>query len=254
MKKKKNITISQVNSVSFLIESSRFSYIIKKSCHDFEEKVVCTGAGFNAEKIFQKLEELKFFEQKYSYVDVSVLNNQFTLIPAVHFEESLAETFLNYTVPFSSSQGLRFNLVPQFDLVLAFYYPEELENIFSKASEKVRITHSGFKFLSKIKGSEKRDGIFLNTSGRYFETAVVENEKLLLYNIYPYAAVEDIIYFLRIISKNTGADLLHTDLYYFGRLEEESMNIENLIPYFRNIYPGTDVKFERVNYTILDLL
>ncbi len=258
LRNKKDISIAQLlTSVSFLFERNKFSYIERQGKNNYKMEFFTEtrlSSPSHPEEVVRQLKENQFFDEKYSLIDVSILTNKFTLIPAEHFDEDLAETYLNYTVPFSENQALRFNLIPQFDLVIVFYYPEELENIFSESSQKVRVTYTGFKFLSKIKSSDRKDGVFLNTYQEYFEVAVVRNEKLILYNVYPYAVVQDILYFLEVISKNIKFPLSESDLYYFGNIEDQKGNLAKLSLEFKTVSPGVDDDFERINFTILDLV
>ncbi|MDR2122935.1 MAG: DUF3822 family protein [Flavobacteriaceae bacterium] len=257
LKTKKRSYSSLVTSASFLFENKKVSCIKKQEKEYLEKEVFHTEsmfAVFDKEKILQKLKENKFFEQKYTFIDVSVLNDKFTLIPTEYFDEDTAEVFLNYNVPFFKNVGIRFNLVPQFDLVLVFYYPEELENIFTEFSDKIRITHTGFKFLSKIKSNPEKNGFFITTYDDCFEAALIENEKLLLYNIYPYKIAEDIVYFLRLIFKNTNRELSQTSMYYYGRLGRDGEILTMLSQHFKSANPGVEDSFERENYTILDVL
>ncbi|MDR1876142.1 MAG: DUF3822 family protein [Flavobacteriaceae bacterium] len=257
LKAKKQLNDSSVSSVSFLFENRRVSYIMQQGKNYLDKKIFYRediSMVSDREKIYRKLKERSFFEQKYNFIDISILNDKFTLIPTEYFDEDIAEIVLNHTVPFSKNMGIRFNLVPQFNLVLVFYYPEELDDIFAESSEKIRITHTGFKFLSKIKNSHKQNGFFINTYDACFEIAIVEDEKLILYNIYPYKIIDDIIYFLQVISKNTGNKLSDAVMYYYGNLDKNKENFDRLSQYFKEVNRGIEDDFERENYTIIDVL
>ncbi|MGM5629552.1 DUF3822 family protein [Apibacter raozihei] len=254
---KKNINITQFNSVSFLFEYKKFTYIESSLEHETNKKTFPSESInliTNIEKISDKLSDINFFQHKYSFIDLSILSEKFTLIPLEYFEENLAESFLNQTVPFAPNMSLRFNLVPQYDLVLVFYYQEKIENLFSGISDKIRVSHTGFKFLSKIKDQNRRNGYFINFYQEYFELAVVENNGLILYNIYPYSSIIDIIYFLKTVAKITDTKLARSILYYYGSISEKLGKETMFSTYFREVLPGTDDKFERENFTTLDII
>lgn len=240
------------DSLSLLLEGNRISCIEQNKGETIISKnnfIIDADEKWNIQKIEQNLNKEQNF-QKYNFIDISIINDEFTLIPLEYFEEDSAEVFLNYNVPYSKKKGLRFSWVPKFDLVIVFYYPEEMENSFKELTEKIRITHTGFKFLSKI-AENSSDGFHLCTYKEYFEVIVIKEHKLLIYNVYPYKTLQDILYFLQVISKNISVFLAESTLYYYGNIEK---NIDFFSSYTQSIQPGADTKFELENFTTLDIL
>lgn len=252
MEIRKNLDNSVVDSLSFLLEKKRISCIKQKKGENVFSKNIFVIDTEKKESI-QKVKKSLYKENdsnKFSFIDVSIINDEFTLIPLEYFEEELAEVFLNYNVPYSENKGLRYCWVPNFDLAIVFYYPEEIENYFNDLADKVRITHTGFKFLSKI-AEKKTDGFHLCIYKEYFELIVINEQKLLIYNVYPYKIMQDILYFLQVISKKLSITLSDSTLYYYGNFEK---NIDFFSSFIKSLHPGSDKRFELENYTTIDTL
>lgn len=252
----KENTKAGAKTISFLFEDSGFSVIMPDgksgfSKNSFHMETLYTVNGW--EKAKQVLEKQIFFQAKHEFIDISVLNNRFTLIPLEHFDEDTAEIFLNYNVPFSLNEGLRFNLIPQWDTALVFYYPEEIETLFENYSDKLRITHTGFKLLSNL-SLHSNNGIYVNLYAKQAEFAVIQDSKLLLYNIFPCETMKDILYFLFLTCQKLSLSAENTDVFYLGRLEDKESGREQILRFFRSLYRGGKNEFEGRNFTTLDLL
>lgn len=253
MKKSKGLHIINYalsTTINFLFEDNKASYIENNEKKIIHYESLLTPA--DKEIITNKLKKNSFFNKECNFLDITILNDKFTLIPAEFFDEKTAEKFLNHNVPQFENMGLRFNLIPNFNLVLVFYYPEIIEEIFTGFSDKIRISHTGFKFLSKIKNDQHKNGFFLYIYDNYFEISVVEEERLILYNIYPYKIEEDIEYFLKVISKTLFKELSTYHLYYYNK-PHRLKAIKNIDKLFQKVIPGEENEFERENYTILDI-
>ncbi|MCO6564387.1 MAG: DUF3822 family protein [Apibacter sp.] len=253
MKKSKRLhTHNQTLSttLNFLFEDKKASYIVnneKKIIH--YESILTQG---DKETIQNKLLKNNFFNTKCNFLDLTLLNDKFTLIPHEFFEERTAEMFLNLNVPHLENMGIRFNLIPNFDLVLVFYYPEIIEALFTSFSDKIRISHTGFKFLSKINKDLYKNGYFIQIYDNYFEISIIEEEKLILYNIYPYKIVDDIEYFLKLISTTLDKKLSMYNLYYYN-IPHRVKSLKRFEKLFHDVIFGVENVFERENYTILDI-
>lgn len=253
MKKSKRLHTSNPSlstTVNFLFEDKKASYIINN-----EKKIIHYENLVNQadkETLTHKLLKNNFFNTKCNFLDITLLNDKFTLIPNEFFEERTAEKFLNLNVPHLENLGIRFNLIPNFDLVLVFYYPEIIETLFTSYSEKIRISHTGFKFLSKINKNLYSNGFFIHIYDHYFEISFIENQKLILYNIYPYKKVEDIEYFLKFIA-NTLSQNLSTHILYYYHIPHHLNAIKKFEKLFQKVVPGDENTFKRENYTLLDI-
>jgi hypothetical protein len=234
----------------FLFEDKKATYIVNNEKKIIQYESILTQV--DKETITHKLLKNNFFNTKYNFLDITLLNDKFTLIPHEFFEERIAEKFLNLNVPHLENMGIRFNLIPNFDLVLVFYYPEIIEALFTSYSDKIRISHTGFKFLTKINKDLYKNGYFIQIYDNYFEISIVEEEKLILYNIYPYKIIDDIEYFLKLISTTLSNELSTYNLYYYN-IPLKVKALKKFEKLFKEVISGVENGFERDNYTILDI-
>ncbi|TWP26060.1 DUF3822 family protein [Apibacter muscae] len=254
----KKITTNQpINITSyFLFEENKVSYLVKSDQNFSDKKIFYLDhSNFIDKKYFNdKLKKFNFFQASYNFIDVSIVNDTFTLIPLEYFDEETAEIFLNNTVIFNINMGVRFNLLPEYGLAIVFYYPEDIDNLLIESVDKIRVTHTGFKFLSKIFNSFKNDeGVYINIYDKCFEVAVIEKKGLLIYNVFSYNSFSDILYYLQVISDISKINIFNKTLFCFGVKKDSEEYINGFEKHFIDSYKGYEDEFVRDNFTILDL-
>ncbi|WP_185145072.1 DUF3822 family protein [Apibacter muscae] len=254
----KKITTNQpINTTSyFLFEENKVSYLVKSDQNFSDKKIFYLDHCKYIDKNFfnDKLKNFNFFQASYNFIDVSIVNNTFTLIPLEHFDEDTAEIFLNKTVTFNINMGVRYNFLPEYGLAIVFYYPEDIDNLLIESVDKIRVTHTGFKFLSKIFNSFKNnEGVYINIYDKCFEVAVIEKKGLLIYNVFSYNTFSDVLYYLQVISDTSKINIFNKTLFCFGVKKDCEEYISGFEKHFIDSYKGYGDEFIRDNFTILDL-
>lgn len=239
-------------TINFLFQEKSFSFIFKdeNGINSFEKinlSDLDTSSKINAIKNYLELH--KEFFSHFSFADVCIVNQEFSLIPLEYFEEETAEDFLNFNTSASHKYGLRFNIIPQHELAVVFYYLEELETIISEFFENFRISHTAFKFLTQTPENAFGEVFYINFYSDYFEVSLFINKNLNLYNIYPYQSKEDIAYFLTLLVTKFRLDKENLHLFYFGETKDKILNF--ITKFIKNTKKGTDDTFERKHYTLL---
>lgn len=171
-----------------------------------------------------------FSELEYRRVDLVYLDRDFTLVPEEMFDNEKAGDLLSFAMGKDLRDGVLHETVGR--VVCIFCSREDFVRYFATKVKSVREHHSAAVFLNNVL-SDLGTGscIHANSSDGYLQVAVMENEKLILDNVFRLEREEDFMYYLLLTANQTGMDVSHTPFVLYGAPEVYLKNMVEINRY-----------------------
>ena len=137
---------------------------------------------------------------KYQYKSVKViwLSGKNNIIPSAVFSENDIKTQFEFTQKLDELDELHYQKLRYVNSVSIYTIPSQIAGILSKHFSNIRYYNQVSPFLNHIflKHHSGLKKIFVNINTQFIDIAVVEKDKLLLYNNFQYKNDMDIVYYI----------------------------------------------------------
>ncbi len=235
-----NKSLTHSYNLSILIGTERLSYLISNQ----QQQVVSLRSyqlrDLSASKPLKKLLlEDSILRDTFRSVKIGLFSPKFTLLPNALFEASKRQAYLSATnqvhradrVLNDQISCLELNNVYAFDAA----YIDDLMEHFPSAVFYHASTGLMQNFIQKFDSASTKN-IFLNIFGQHLSITVVENNQLLLHNIFSYKASPDCLYYVLLVCKQLGLHPHKCLLNIAGDLMEDSEIHKLLYKYVKKIH------------------
>lgn len=148
------------------------------------------------DKISHLVQNYSLHERKFSKIYISVLNQDFTLVPSAFARPEDLKKFLKFS---SGKTDVRNGTHRQIkNLSFCYTIDPDLLYYLEKTFSNAIINHNGTISLSAFLGqhSLKANNLFLAVYTSHIELAMKNGSELLFYNVYSYNSQEDVLYYL----------------------------------------------------------
>lgn len=228
--------------LSLSISDSGFMYSISQP--DFTTIIELGAVSFKLKvksntELLEKLDFLIHYfslvKNKYTRVRVSVLNNDFVLIPKAYSTENTSRELLHFISNSDNSDKVKeFELK---SLKFCFAINSKLIHYLEKLFPNLLLQHSGINTINSLfeHHAVKHNNLFLIVHHQHIEICAKNNQELLFYNIYSYSQSEDILYYLLFLLEQFELNPLHSKLSIAGELEADSTIIKEVKKYIRHV-------------------
>lgn len=226
----------------------------------------CTDNGDNRPKVFDfkitqeqnwEAEIIKEFDinlglrRNFNLVKASFLTSFFNLIPT-EFSDENPETLLNFSeAEFENNKLLKSETIIGTDIL--YGVSQVLIDKLNALYPKVETCHSGKIFIDSVsKGNETV--IHLNLVHHYLEVMVMENDKLLFYNLFDTPTGEDILFYSLYVMDQLGLDTNSVQMKTYSELTFETKVFQLLKKYVRNINQALKDELFLKNFDLYNLM
>ena len=206
----KNIEATSNRKLSIQFSLDGFSFCISNTQNEvFEFSSFNFSKTVNSpELVLEKLQEIfkteKSLQEDFESVTVIHQNNLSTLVPNKYFKEDALKNYLKYSVKTIATE---------------FEYKHHssilLEKLFLQSNASLHF--------------------YVNISHSIFDIVVIEDAKLLFYNIFEYQTKEDFIYYVLFTLEQLELNPEETIISLLGDIDKESSLFKVLYTYVRNI-------------------
>jgi hypothetical protein len=224
-----------ISDASFMFSVSQpdFTTIIEIGSINFKSKVKSNTELI--EKLDFLIHYFSLVKNKYSRVRISILNNDFVLIPKAYSTENTTKQLLNFISHSGDSDKVKdFELK---NLKFCFSVNSELIHFLEKLFPNLILLHNGINAINSLfeHHAVKHNNLFLIAHHQHIEICAKNNQELLFYNIFSYLQSEDILYYLLFLLEQFKLNPLHTRLSIAGELEADSTIIKEVKKYIRHV-------------------
>lgn len=209
-----------------------------------------------ASHLNEVLDDSKLFDIDFQSVDVAYSDHRSTLIPNAIFDVDHLREYHTFNFEQDENDHYLSNKLINAPAKNVFAIPGKVTDIFKKL-DKVTFRHSSSALLeaalTNSRNTSGEIGIYVHVMSHQFQLTVVEQEQLLLHNIFTYQTSEDFIYYLlftldQLDIKNEEASIKIT-----GEVDKDSAIYQMLYKYIRTVNFGSRPKNINYSYILADI-
>ncbi|MGB4775759.1 MAG: DUF3822 family protein [Daejeonella sp.] len=185
------------------------------------------------DKLLQTEAHLKYYFRK---VKISVQTFKFTFIPAELYIADNIPDYAKFIKPAMETDVI-VNDIKSFHIKNAFLIPTNLQNKLNSGFHKPQILSQANSFIEGARKihSDTSNELFLNIQSKSFEAAILNDNKLLFYNIFEYQNADEFNYFLLTVLQNLNIDVNQTLITLSGEIKQSDEVYKRIEKYFANL-------------------
>lgn len=237
-----SIQVDELGLTYTILDSVRNKYIALKSI-PFETKANSHQLPVFCERIVKSEE---FLEKSYKSVKLIYHNQKAVLVPMPLFNKENMADFFAFSHEFAGNQEkLFFNRIENISSQNIFSVPTELAIKFSELFPSIVFYNQGTPLIENLmyryKNKTGQQKVIVHLSENFFDVAVIDTPKLLLYNTFKFQDENDFIYFLMYIFEQLKLNPEKTEVVLSGKIEKNSPHHNMIKRYIHQI------RFDRLN-------
>ncbi|APG64206.1 hypothetical protein LPB136_01970 [Tenacibaculum todarodis] len=234
---KRNLSIQfSLDGFSFCITNLETNEIIHFSEYVFKNTLA------TPELLLEKIESIFStdiqLQQDFMAIEVIHQNNLATLVPTKYFNEEELATYLNFNIKTLATDFITFDEVTELDAKNVYVPYVNINNyVFQNFGEFEYKHHSTVlidKLLENTKNTVEKH-FFVHVTKNQLDIIVVQENKLLFYNSFPFNTKEDFIYYILFTAEQLGLNPDDFQLTFLGDIEAASEIYKITYNYIRNI-------------------
>jgi len=175
---------------------------------------------------------------KYSSVSVTHFNNLVSPVPKPLFNEEKLSNYLKYSIKVLENDFVTFDELNNCDIVNVYIPFVNINNFLFDTYGSFTYKHSSSVLIECLLNEFKHHSepiYFVNVTNNTFETLILKNKKVELYNIFSFKAKEDFIYYILFIAEQLNLNPEEIKLILLGDIEKESELYKIVYQYIRNV-------------------
>jgi hypothetical protein len=239
-----NITDKNYRKLVVRVSLNGFSFSIFDT---LENKVLKVGsADFSALAKTPRIEDqyykafLDDTELTQPYDEVIALhdNNLSTFVPKALFDAEFLGSYLQYNTKVFETDFFDFDEITNYEMNNVYIPYVNINNFLIDQFGTFDYRHSNSILLSSLLDASKNideKQMYVHFNGDTFQLAVVQNQKLLLFNCFEYKTREDFIYYLLFTAEQLNLNPESFKLHLLGQISEDSEHFKIAYKYVRNV-------------------
>lgn len=212
------------------------------------------------EQIFTTEEILR---HNYKSVSVTHYNNLVSQVPKPIFDKNNLSNYLKYSIKVLENDYITYDELKNSEIVNVYIPFVNINNFLFDTYGSFVFKHSSTVLIECLLNEFKNNAenhCFVNVSKKTFEVVVLNNKKLLLYNIFNYKTKEDFIYYILFIAEQLNLNPEEFQLILMGDIEKESELYKITYQYIRNVSFYNNLSYNNIleglsshqHYTLLN--
>ena len=241
-KKNKHIE-NNYQELSILASSYGLSFMLKGEDDTaqkfFEYTFEVTNPFVLSNKLIEIFIERNLTEYSFDKINLTHHNLLNTLVPVELFNPENASYFLDKNIKLLPNDEVIYDILKDKGIVNIYVAFSRLIKFLSSKTDRLISRHSASVFLEKIAGERKSElqfpvfEIYLNVFQKDFQIAVFKNEKLQLYNAFPYENTDEFLYYLFFVWETL--EIPHEKMHiYLSGIEPKNEIVKNLSDFTAN--------------------
>ncbi|MBL7474142.1 DUF3822 family protein [Robertkochia sp. 1368] len=227
-----------LSGLSFSIRDAAEDRVIRLDHRYFEKPS-------NAEKLVEALDDLLKQEGlgRSNFKDVRVIhdNELSALVPKALFNESNLSDYLKYNVKLFETDFISFDELKGHEMFNVYVPFTNVNNYIFDRFGAFEYKHASTILLETLlnqAGRSEVKNVYVQVGRNNFEVVVIDDQKLLLYNRFPYQTREDFIYYVLFVYEQLGLNREKDPLHLLGAINEDDSLYKMAYTYIKEIALG----------------
>jgi len=229
----------------YAITSRGYEQVVEL-CH-VEITAVASSVYDSTQTISQLLNNYRLSQRKFSKVNISFLNHEFTLVPGAYAERMSNKELLGFSAGLVDVKRTLQHTIKNINF--CYTVDPELLAFIERTFPGASLRHCGAVALSLFfsQHSLLHKDLYLSVSDGMIELMAKQNNELLFYNNYNYNTNEDILYYLLFAMEQFRLDPLLVKLVVSGQRELSDELVLTIKKYVKQVsfavqHPGIDLR------------
>ena len=189
----------------------------------------------NISSIFGNEELLKL---KYSSVNVTHINDLFTLVPKPLFNEEKLQEYVSFNTKVYPQDYLVFDEIKNLDIISIFIPYVNINNFLIDQFSHFEYKHNSTVLIENLLSIYKYSlvpKVFAHVANGHFELIVIANKTLQFYNTFKFSTKEDFIYYVLFTAEQLELNPEKFEFIFLGNIEKEDDLYNIAYKYIRNV-------------------
>lgn len=192
-----------------------------------------------AEKLIERISKEELLLSPFRKVKWMFESPWVCLVPNTLFLPEKAETYFNFNLPGLSGLKIFYRTVGGTDVTCVFGIPESIVDFSVKVFQFPVFYHQSIPFIETSlmqTGIASGQKVYITMYADFLDLLVLEKEKLLLYNTFPFTTASDALYFVMLAFDRLNLDREKAVVSLSGQVQKKSEFTELLRKYVKNIH------------------
>jgi hypothetical protein len=217
--------------------------------------------NLDIETLEDKIQEInsndEFLSREYKTARFSYQSPKYTIIPGPLFNKQNLRSYFEFNHHLEDLDEIHYNKLSNTDAYNLFIIPSRLACLAKRAFSNVKYFHQVTPFiengLMQHGGKTFRRAVLVNIYGKFADVIVVQGEKLLLSNTFPWKNEQDLVYFILYVYEQLKLGGEEVPLVISGSIKKKSPAYELLKVYIKKVgFESRNDSFQ-YSYTLNDI-
>lgn len=226
----------RLDGLSFCIIDKEAKEVIRLGNHDFKE---AQPNPVNHLKYVQEVfEKESALSRGYGSFNVTHENPWSGLVPKALFNEERLKDYVRYSTKTYDNDYLVYDEVEPHELINVYIPFVNINNYLLDQLGGFEYKHYSTILLSNLLNTYKyseHPHLFFHLGSKRLSCVAIRDQKLLLYNTYPYHTAQDLLYYILFVAEQLGMDPKSLELLLSGQIEKEDPFFKLCHQYVRNV-------------------
>lgn len=193
-----------------------------------------------------KVLENNWLNKNFNKVRVIWVNQTYTLIPKVLFEDSQKDAFLKFNHTTNKDENTHSLFIDSQDAMLIYSIPKKIENHLNNRIKSYKLSHFAQAYIEaeSLSNKKKKERLSIAIEQHQLTIAYLESDRLIFFNSFEIRNSDDVLYFLLYVIEQLSIDREKCPIFLSGKVEKDSELYKLLYTYI------ADLKFASYDRTI----
>jgi hypothetical protein len=225
-----------LDGFSFCVIDKSYDLVQKLVHHNFDEPAATPEILLTRiQDLFQKEELLSY---RYGSVNVSHVNELSALVPKPLFDENRLKDYIRYSSKTYDNDYVVYDELENHDMVNVYIPFVNVNNFLLDRFGSFEYKHFSTILISNLLNTYKfseHPHLFVHLEKRRMYLLAISDNKLQLYNSFPFGSKEDFIYYILFVLEQLSMDPETVELVLSGEIDKESPMFKIAYTYVRKI-------------------
>ena len=225
-----------LNGFSFCVLDKTYDLVQKLVHHPFKEQA--SGPEDLLKRIKAVFEREELLRQKYGSVNVSHVNELSSLVPKALFDESKLKEYIRYSSKTFDNDYIVYDEIENQDLFNVYIPFVNVNNYLLECFGSFEYKHFSTVLISNLLNTyqfSEHPHLFVQIEQNRMYVVAISDNKLQLYNSFPFKTSEDFLYYILFTSEQLGLNPESLELLLSGDVNKSGELFKMAYTYVRNV-------------------
>ena len=225
-----------LNGFSFCVLDKTYGLIQKLVHHPFKEPA--SGPEDLLKRTQEIFDKEKLLQHKYGSVNVTHVNELSSLVPKAFFDESKLKDYIRYSSKTFDNDYIVWDEIENHDLINVYIPFVNVNNFLLERFGSFEYKHFSTVLLTNLLSTyrfSEHPHLFVHLDKNRMYVVGISDNKLQLYNSFPFKTREDFLYYLLFAAEQLGMDPESFELVLSGDIDKNSELYDIAFTYVRKI-------------------